>query len=159
MEMLPLDYMNIALGLAREGEKNGEVPVGAIIEFDGKIVGEGFNCPVSTSDPSGHAEIIAIREAGKNFGNYRLSGSVLYVTLEPCIMCYSVAVHARIKKIYYGADDPKGGIFSTGAFESIGYLYNHRIEIESGVLADESSELLKNFFRNRRGRDSNPGDL
>ncbi len=142
--------MNIALGLAREGEKSWEVPVGAIIEFDGKIIGEGYNCPVSTSDPTGHAEIVAIREAGKHLGNYRLTGAVLYVTLEPCIMCYSAAVHARIKKIYYGADDPKGGIFSTGAFEKIGHIFNHNIEIESGLLASESSELLKTFFKNKR---------
>ena len=142
--------MNIALGLAREGEKSAEVPVGAIVEFDGKIIGEGYNCPVSTSDPTAHAEIIAIREAGKHLGNYRLTGSVLYVTLEPCIMCYSAAVHARIKKIYYGADDPKGGIFSTGAFEKIQQTFNHNIEIESGLLASESSELLKTFFKNKR---------
>ncbi len=142
--------MNIALSLAREGEKSGEVPVGAIVEFDGKIIGEGYNCPVSTSDPTGHAEIIAIREAGKHFGNYRLTGSTLYVTLEPCIMCYSAAVHARIKKIVYGATDPKSGIFSTNAFEKIQQIFNHNIEIESGLLASESSELLKTFFKKKR---------
>jgi len=147
---MPLDYMNIALGLAREGEKSREVPVGAIIEFDGEIIGEGYNCPLSSSDPTGHAEIIAIREAGKHSGNYRLTGSILYVTLEPCIMCYSAAVHARIKKIVYGAKDPKSGIFSTGAFEKIQQVFNHKIEIESGLLASESSELLKTFFKNRR---------
>ncbi len=142
--------MNIALDFACEGEKSGEVPVGAIVEFDGKIIGKGYNCPVSTSDPTAHAEIIAIREAGEHFENYRLTGSVLYVTLEPCIMCYSAAVHARIKKIYYGADDPKGGVFSTGAFEKIQQIFNHNIEIESGLLASESSELLKTFFKNKR---------
>lgn len=142
--------MNIAMALAREGEKIGEVPVGAIIEFDGEIIGEGYNCPISASDPTGHAEIIAIREAGKYLGNYRLTGSVLYVTLEPCFMCYSAAVHARVKKIVYGAKDPKSGIFSTGVFEKIYNVFNHKPEIESGILENESSEILKDFFRSRR---------
>ncbi len=142
--------MKIALGLAHEGEKAGEVPVGAVVEFDGKIIGKGYNCPISISDPTSHAEIIAIRDACKYSGNYRLGGTILYVTLEPCIMCYSAAVHARIEKIVYGASDPKSGIFSTGAFEKIRSIFNHRPEIESGLMASESSELLKNFFKNRR---------
>lgn len=150
MDRSPVYYMTFALELACEGEKRGEVPVGAVIEYNGKIIGEGCNCPITTSDPSAHAEIIAIREAGQNLSNYRLAGSVLYVTLEPCLMCYSAAVHARIKKIVYGAKDPKSGAFSTGALEKTGYIFNHKIEIESGLLASESSELLKAFFKNKR---------
>jgi len=143
-------YMGIALELAREGEKRGEVPVGAVVAYKGEIIGKGKNCPISSNDPAAHAEIFAIREAGSHLGNYRLTGSVLYVTLEPCIMCYSAAVHARIGKIVYGTEDPKGGIFSTGAFKQISRVFNHHIEIESGVLKNESSALLKNFFRSRR---------
>lgn len=150
MDKSPVYYMNFALELAGEGEKSGEVPVGAVIEYSGKIIGEGYNCPIITSDPSAHAEIIAIREAGQSLSNYRLPGSILYVTLEPCLMCYSAAVHARIKKIVYGAKDPKSGVFSTGAFEKIYKVFNHRPDIESGLLASESSELLKAFFKNKR---------
>ncbi len=142
--------MRSALDLAAEAEKAGEVPVGAVIEFEGRIIGRGYNCPVKTSDPSGHAEIIAFREAGKTSKNYRLTGAVLYVSLEPCIMCFTAAVHARIKKIYYGASDPKSGIFSTGSFEKVKSVFNHTIEIEGGLLREESSELLKEFFRSRR---------
>ena len=142
--------MKTALALAKEAENGGEVPVGAVIELDGEIIGQGYNLSIGTSDPSAHAEIIAMRDAGVKLENYRLTGSVLYITLEPCIMCYTAAVHARIKKIIYGAADPKSGIFSTGAFGKIKSIFNHTIEIESGVLEKESSELLKNFFGSRR---------
>lgn len=142
--------MKTALALANTAENGGEVPVGAVIESDGEIIGQGYNRSIGTSDPSAHAEIIAMRDAGVKLGNYRLTGTVLYITLEPCIMCYTAAVHARIKKIIYGADDPKSGIFSTAAFGKIKSIFNHSIEIESGVLEKESSELLKNFFRSRR---------
>ncbi len=142
--------MKTALALAKEAENGGEVPVGAVIELDGEIIGQGYNLSIGTSDPSAHAEIIAMRDAGVKLENYRLTGSVLYITLEPCIMCYTAAVHARIKKIIYGAADPKSGIFSTGAFGKIKSIFNHTIEIESGVLEKESSELLKIFFRSRR---------
>jgi len=150
MGTMPDVWMKMAIGLALKAEKNGEVPVGAVIEFDGRIIGEGYNSPVSTSDPSAHAEVIAFQQAGEALKNYRLTGSTLYVTLEPCIMCYAAAVHARIKKIFYGAADPKGGVFSTGSFEKIRKTFNHFIEIESGLLEKESSELLKSFFRSRR---------
>lgn len=142
--------MKAALALANDAENCGEVPVGVVLELNGKIIGQGYNRSIGTFDPSAHAEIIAMRDAGVKLGNYRLTGSVLYITLEPCIMCYTAAVHARIKKIIYGAADPKSGIFSTGAFGKIKSIFNHAIEIESGVLEKESSELLKNFFRSRR---------
>ncbi|MEN8223515.1 MAG: tRNA adenosine(34) deaminase TadA [Acidobacteriota bacterium] len=150
MEKTPDFFMKGALDLAIEAKKEGEVPVGAVIEFEGRIIGKGYNHPIESSDPSAHAEIIAIRDAGKNMKNYRLTGSILYVTLEPCIMCYAAAVHARIKKIFYGAVDPKSGMFSTGAFEKIKGVFNHTIEVESGLFRDESSEMLKEFFRSRR---------
>jgi len=142
--------MKAALALANDAENCGEVPVGVVLELNGKIIGQGYNRSIGTFDPSAHAEVIAMRDAGVKLGNYRLTGSVLYITLEPCIMCYTAAVHARIKKIIYGAADPKSGIFSTGAFGKIKSIFNHAIEIESGVLEKESSELLKNFFRSRR---------
>jgi len=142
--------MDLALTLAREGERRGEVPVGALVEMDGVIIGTGTNCPVGTSDPTAHAEIIALREAGGKTKNYRLTGAVLYVSLEPCLMCFAAAVHARVAKIVYGTGDPKGGVFSTGSFERISGVFNHKIEIESGVGENESSEILKDFFRSRR---------
>ena len=119
MKKVPEFYMRTALRFAVAAEKNGEVPVGALIELEGEIIGKGYNHPIGKSDPTAHAEIIAIRDAGKTINNYRLIGSNLYVTLEPCIMCYTAAVHSRIKKIFYGASDPKSGIFSTGVFENI----------------------------------------
>ncbi len=148
-----INWMGHALLLAIKGMESGEVPVGAVVELDGNVIGSGFNRSITDSDPTAHAEIIAIREAGNNVGNYRLNGATLFVTLEPCIMCYSAAVHARIKKVVYGASDPKSGIFSTGSFEKIKQVFNHEIETESGIIAEKSSELLKDFFKDRRGRD------
>lgn len=144
--------MKTAIQLAVRAEEKGEVPVGALIELKGEVIGEGFNCPVAESDPTAHAEIMAMREAGMKIGNYRLTGSVLYVTLEPCVMCYSAAVHARIAKIVYGASDPKGGIFSTGVFGEIKDIYNHSIEVESGILEKECAAKLRSFFRKRRSK-------
>ncbi len=149
----PFYFMKIAYELAIECEQENEVPIGAVVCKNNLIIGKGFNSPISTSDPCSHAEILALRSAGKTIGNYRLNGAVLYVTLEPCIMCYSAAVHARIDKIFFGASDPKSGIFSTGVFKKIKHVFNHDIEVESGIFAEESSELLKRFFKDRRGRD------
>jgi len=146
-------FMKIAYELAVENELRDEVPVGAVVSLDNNIIGKGSNSSLTKSDPSAHAEIVALRKAGKVIGNYRLNGAILYVTLEPCTMCYSAAVHARIDKIFFGTSDPKSGIFSTGAFEKIKDIFNHGIEIESGIMAKESSKLLKNFFKDRRGRD------
>lgn len=151
------DFYLRALELAKVAENRGEVPVGAVVVKEGQIIGEGFNSPISKKDPTAHAEIMALRDAGKRTGNYRLTGSVLYISLEPCLMCYSAAVHARIKKICYCAGDSKNGIFSTGAFEKTKNIFNHKIEIESGGFENEASELLKNFFKMRRypGRKNN----
>ena len=150
MEKTEKFYMERALELARKGEIKGEVPVGAVLVHKKKIAGEGYNRVITDSNPTAHAEIIALEQGGDKLDNYRLNGAVLYVTLEPCIMCYTAAVNARVKKIVYSADDPKTGIFSTGAFNKINKIFNHKIEIESGILKEESSKLLKNFFKKKR---------
>jgi tRNA(adenine34) deaminase len=144
-------FMKKALAQAVAAEKRGEVPVGAVVVREGRIVGRGGNAPIADRDPSAHAEIKALRRAGRKAGAYRLNGSELYVTLEPCLMCYSAMVQARIARLFYGADDPKNGIFSTGVFENVKDIYNHRIAVESGLLAEPASRLLSDFFKARRG--------
>ena len=144
-------YMKKALSQAEAAEKRGEVPVGAVVVRDGRVIGRGGNAPIGDSDPSAHAEIKALRRAGKKAGAYRLNGCELYVTLEPCLMCYGAMVQARISKLIYGADDPKGGIFTTGAFNGAKHVFNHRIKVESGLLAAPAAAILKGFFKARRG--------
>ncbi len=143
-------WMQHALELAQQAANYGEVPVGAVVVKDNQIIGQGFNQPIAQHDPSAHAEIIAIREAGKTLSNYRLLNAELYVTLEPCAMCASALVHARISHIIFGAKDPKTGVIS-----SVDQIYqrpyfNHQPQWTGGVLADECSLLLKNFFGRRR---------
>jgi tRNA(adenine34) deaminase len=143
-------FMQAALELAAEAARRGEVPVGAVVVKDGAIIGRGFNRPITTSDPTAHAEIVALREAAAALGNYRLTGCALYVTLEPCAMCVGAMVHARLARIVYGAADPK-----TGACGSIVDLpglatFNHHGHFEGGILADECSGVLKRFFAERR---------
>ena len=143
--------MREALVLAVEGAALGEVPVGAVLVQDGAIIGRGFNCPISSHDPSAHAEMVAIRAAASSVNNYRLPGSTLYVTLEPCSMCAGLIVHARIARVVYGATEPKAGVaLSRGEFFSQGFL-NHRVLIEGGVLAEECGAVLSEFFKARRG--------
>ena len=143
--------MREALALAAEGAALGEVPVGAVLVQDGAIIGRGFNCPISSHDPSAHAEMVAIRAAASSVNNYRLPGSTLYVTLEPCSMCAGLIVHARIARVVYGATEPKAGVaLSRGEFFSQGFL-NHRVLIEGGVLAEECGAVLSEFFKARRG--------
>ena len=142
--------MRVALDLASEAADAGEVPVGAVVVKDGEIIGRGYNRPITTSDPTAHAEIIALREAARALGNYRLTGCELYVTLEPCAMCVGAMVHARLARVVYGAADPK-----TGACGSIVDLpglvtFNHHGRFEGGILADECSGVLKRFFAERR---------
>ncbi|WP_147172080.1 tRNA adenosine(34) deaminase TadA [Pseudomonas sp. SJZ079] len=145
-------FMREALALAAEGAVLGEVPVGAVLVSDGEIVGRGFNCPISSHDPSAHAEMVAIRAAAQGLANYRLPGSTLYVTLEPCSMCAGLIVHARIQRVVYGATEPKAGVvLSRGEFFSQSFL-NHRVLIEGGVLAEECGAVLSEFFKARRGR-------
>ena len=143
-------FMAEALALAEAGAALGEVPVGALLVQDGEVIGRGFNCPISTHDPSAHAEMVAIRDAAKAIGNYRLPGSTLYVTLEPCSMCAGLIVHARIVRVVFGASEPKAGVVqSRGEFFAQGFL-NHRVLVEGGVLADECSKALSAFFKARR---------
>lgn len=142
--------MREALALAEQGAALGEVPVGAVLVQDGQIVGRGFNCPISRHDPSAHAEMVAIRDAARAVANYRLPGSTLYVTLEPCSMCAGLIVHARIQRVVYGATEPKAGVVvSRGQFFAQEFL-NHRVLVEGGVLAQECGEMLREFFRLRR---------
>ena len=144
------DFMQIALDLAQQAGEAGEVPVGAIVVKDGEIIGRGSNAPITTHDPTAHAEIRAMRDAARHLGNYRLVGCTLYVTLEPCAMCTGAIQHARIAKLIYGASDPK-----TGACGSVINLMaepklNHHTEISGGILAAECGKLLSSFFSARR---------
>ena len=144
-------FMREAMELARQGAERGEVPVGAVLVQDGEVIGRGFNCPISTSDPSAHAEMVAIRAAAQSVQNYRLPGSTLYVTLEPCSMCAGLIVHARIARVVFAASEPRAGVaISQGQFFDQGFL-NHRVRVEGGLLAEESGALLKEFFKARRG--------
>lgn len=143
-------FMQQALALARKAQDAGEVPVGAVVVKDGEVIGEGWNHPISAADATSHAEIEAIRAACRTLGNYRIPGSTIYVTLEPCVMCSGAILHARIARVVYAAADPK-----TGACGSVVDLFaeeklNHHATVESGVLADESSTMLKTFFAGRR---------
>lgn len=143
-------FMQAALGLAREAALAGEVPVGAVVVVGEEIVGRGFNRPISTHDPTAHAEVVAIRDAAARLGNYRLTDATLYVTVEPCLMCVGAMVHARIGTLVYGAPEPKAGaIASTQRAHEHGAL-NHRMTIVSGVGAAESKALMQEFFSARR---------
>lgn len=148
------DYMALAMDLARNAWQAGEVPVGAVVVLDGEVVGRGFNQPISCHDPSAHAEIMALRDAGKHVANYRLPECTLYVTLEPCAMCAGAIMHARIKRVVYGAADPK-----TGAAGSVVNLFqenklNHHSEVQGGLMAEACGELISAFFRERRMKSS-----
>lgn len=145
-----LHFMQRALELAREAAARGEVPVGAVVVKEGAIIGEGFNQPISARDPSAHAEVVALREAARRLGNYRLDGATLYVTLEPCLMCCGVLVHARIREVVYGADEPRTGCVHSCAEALSLPHHNHRVLSRGGVLAAESAALLEEFFRSRR---------
>lgn len=143
-------FMQEAIALARRAAEMGEVPVGAVVVKDGIVLGRGCNAPISSSDPTAHAEIRAMREAATTFGNYRLADCTLYVTLEPCAMCAGAILHARMARLVYGATDPK-----TGACGSVVDLFsdrrlNHHTELTRGVLAEESGKMLSEFFAARR---------
>ncbi len=142
--------MRQALALAERAGAAGEVPIGAVVVHEGRVVGEGFNQPISAHDPTAHAEVIALRAAAVALGNYRLTDATMYVTVEPCLMCVGAMVHARIGLVVYGATEPKAGALEsmTRAHELPGL--NHRLSTLGGVLELESRELLQAFFRNRR---------
>jgi len=143
--------MRRALALAQEAAADGEVPVGAVVVLDGEIVGEGRNQPIATSDPTAHAEIVAMRAAATRLRNYRLSGATMVVTVEPCLMCVGAMVHARIGTVVYGTPEPRTGALgsATAAHETPGL--NHRLTVVAGVLEHDCRTLMKDFFRLRRG--------
>jgi tRNA(adenine34) deaminase len=145
------DWMRRALELATRAAAEGEVPVGAVLVRDDEMVGEGWNRPIRENDPSAHAEISALRDAGCRLDNYRLPGTTLYVTLEPCPMCAGALIHARVDKVVYGARDPKGGACGS-VFQLLpsDARVNHGTDCTGGLLADECGELLRGFFRERR---------
>lgn len=145
-----IEYMQQALALAKLAGEQGEVPVGAVLVWQGGVIGSGANGPIGQCDPTAHAEIQALREAGRATGNYRLVDSILYVTLEPCAMCWGALVHARVAQVVYAAAEPKAGVVSTQVDWLNGQWSNHRIVIRQGPLAEESSELLQAFFAERR---------
>ena len=142
--------MRAALAEAAKARDAGEVPIGAVVVLDGRVIGEGFNQPISSHDPTAHAEVIALRRAAAAVGNYRLTGATVYVTVEPCLMCVGAMIHARIGLIVYGALEPKAGALQsmTRAHELEGL--NHRLEVAGGVLADDSKTMLQAFFQARR---------
>lgn len=143
-------WMQRALSLAGQAEAEGEVPVGAVIVLDGEVIGEGWNRPIAANDASAHAEINALRAAGRRLGNYRLPGATLYVTLEPCVMCAGAIVHARIARVVFAADDPKTGAAGSVFDTLLSDRHNHRVEVARGLLAAEAGGLLREFFRARR---------
>ena len=143
-------FMEEALQLARGAQERGEVPVGAVIVVDSKVIGRGANAPIGTNDPTAHAEILALRDAAQSLGNYRLAGATLYCTIEPCVMCAGAIVAARISKLVFGARDIRfGGVRSKFRIADWDIL-NHRVEIVEGVLGFECAQLLREFFEPRR---------
>jgi tRNA(adenine34) deaminase len=146
-------WMRRALELAAAGTREGEVPVGAVVVLDGRVVGEGFNRPITDRDPTAHAEIVALRAAARTLGNYRLTGATLYVTVEPCTMCAGSLVHARIGRLVFGAPEPRSGAVSTTARVLDNPGHNHRVAVTGGVLAAECGALLRAFFAGRRAAD------
>lgn len=143
-------WMRHALELARRAAAAGEVPVGAVLVLGDDAVGEGWNQPVSGHDPTAHAEILALREAGRLLGNYRLLDTTIYVTLEPCVMCAGALIHARVGRVVYAATDPKTGAAGSVFDTLISERHNHRVLVEGGVMAEESARLLRRFFGARR---------
>lgn len=143
-------YMRLALELAMRAAKQGEVPVGAVVVIGGEVVGSGFNSPISRSDPTAHAEILALREAAGAVGNYRLPGATLYVTLEPCVMCAGAIVQARLARLVFGSRDLRFGAVRSKFRLADSELLNHRLEITEGVLGAECAAVLRDFFQTRR---------
>ena len=144
------EWMDAALDEARRARDAGEVPIGAVVARDGAIVGRGFNQPISSGDPTAHAEIVAIRDAARHVGNYRLTGAVLCVTIEPCLMCLGALAHARIGTLVYGAPEPKSGALVSVVRGAELPGFNHRVEVIGGVREDACRELMQAFFKQRR---------
>ena len=144
------DWMRYAIRLAERAEAHGEVPVGAVLVKDGKCIAEGWNCPVESHDPTAHAEMVAMRAAGKYLNNYRFVDTTLYVTLEPCVMCMGAIAHARIRTLVFGAVDPVRGAVCSALQLADARFLNHRVDWRSDVLAEHCGQLLKDFFKSRR---------
>lgn len=143
-------FMKLALEQGQLAYDAGEVPVGAVVVLDGQVIGRGYNKPITSLDPSAHAEVVALRDAALNIGNYRLANAVLYVTVEPCTMCSGLLVHSRIARLVYGTIEPKSGVIESAMCLLDQPFYNHKIEITGGVLAQEASTLMSDFFTMRR---------
>ena len=144
------DFMHAALDLAQQARDAGEVPVGAVVVKDGAIIGHGYNRPISTADPTAHAEVMALRDAARHLDNYRLTDCTLYVTLEPCTMCVGAIFHARLARLVYGAADPKTGACGSVIDLPAQTQLNHHLQVTGGILAEEAGTLLKQFFAERR---------
>jgi tRNA(adenine34) deaminase len=146
------EAMRLALEEAAKARAAGEVPVGAVVIVDDHVVGAGFNQPISSIDPTAHAEVIALRAAARAVGNYRLTGSVMYVTVEPCLMCVGAMIHARVAQVIFGTQEPKAGalISATRAHDMPGL--NHRFEVLGGVLEEDCRRMIQSFFEDRRGK-------
>jgi Cytosine/adenosine deaminases len=143
-------WMLQALALARQAEASGEVPVGAILIRDGEVVGQGYNRPILSHDPTAHAEIVALREAAERASNYRLPGTTLYVTIEPCTMCIGAMIHARVERLVFGAPEPRAGAVVSAHQLANHPSYNHRLQVRGGVLEEACADLMRDFFRRRR---------
>lgn len=143
-------FMRLALDEAARAAERGEVPVGAVVVLDGEVVGAGHNSPIASRDPTAHAEIQALRAAAARVGNYRLDGADLYVTVEPCLMCVGAAVHARVRRVVFGAREPKAGAVRSTMEAFAHEALNHRVEVVEGVGAEEVTRLMQAFFRARR---------
>ncbi len=150
MMMTALDYMKIALAEARKAAALDEVPVGAVLVQDGRILAQTHNSPITGNDPSAHAEMLAIRKACKATGNYRLTGAELYVTLEPCVMCAGAILQARLARVFFGARDPKAGAVASLYQILNDNRLNHRVEVTDGILKEECAEILSRFFKEKR---------
>jgi len=145
-----LEAMREALSEARKANAAGEVPIGAVIVCRGELIARGQNSVIRTSDPTAHAEIVALRQAARTFGNYRLNGTTLYVTLEPCAMCAGAMIHARLDRLVYAAADPKAGACGSVLSVINHPQLNHEMQVQQGILGEQSAELLRSFFRDRR---------
>jgi tRNA(adenine34) deaminase len=143
-------WMQHALELAKQSEESGEVPVGAVLTLEDVMIGEGYNSPIKTSDPTAHAEIIALRQGAVHLNNYRLPNTTLYITLEPCVMCLGAIIHARIKRVVYGASDPKTGALHSAFQLGDDRRWNHKIICEGGLLQEPCGRILTKFFQKKR---------
>jgi tRNA(adenine34) deaminase len=145
-------FMKAALKSAKKAWKNGEVPVGAVLVKNGEIISTGQNSPITSNDPTAHAEIIALREGSEKLKNYRLIDTTLYVTIEPCTMCMGAIIHARIKKLVFGAFDPRAGAAGSLFDFTVENKFNHKVEVKSGILESECRELVQDFFKQKRSK-------